>query len=169
MTHPSTASPRNSRRSLEAARVLGSSGARLFFRVGAPLARPAIAGGVALALMETLADYGTVSYFAVQTFTTGIYRAWFSLGDRTAAAQLAMVLLAFVIDRGYVYLQRAKLQAAVDADAYRARYGSGSRVDIARVRKHRPEPDLRERRPHFPIQIRTPAPIRRIGADRGQV
>ena len=61
------------------------------------MARPAIMGGVALALMETLADYGTVSYFAVQTFTTGIYRAWFSLGDRTAAAQLAMCLLAVVV------------------------------------------------------------------------
>jgi iron(III) transport system permease protein len=51
---------------------------------------------MALALMETLADYGTVAYFAVQTFTTGIYRAWFSLGDRVAAAQLAAALLGFV-------------------------------------------------------------------------
>jgi iron(III) transport system permease protein len=51
---------------------------------------------MALALMETLADYGTVAYFAVQTFTTGIYRAWFSLGDRIAAAQLAAALLGFV-------------------------------------------------------------------------
>jgi iron(III) transport system permease protein len=66
-------------------------------RVSLPLARPAIAAGVALALMETLADYGTVSYFAVQTFTTGIYRAWFSLGDRVAAAQLSTVLLGFVV------------------------------------------------------------------------
>ena len=47
--------------------------------------------------METLADYGTVSYFAVPTFTTGIYRAWFSLGDRVAAAQLAAALLGFVV------------------------------------------------------------------------
>jgi iron(III) transport system permease protein len=53
-------------------------------------------GGTALALMETLADYGTVAYFGVQTFTTGIYRAWFSLGDRVAAAQLAALLLGFV-------------------------------------------------------------------------
>jgi iron(III) transport system permease protein len=56
-----------------------------------------LAAGATLALMETLADYGTVSYFGVQTFTTGIYRAWFSLGDRIAAAQLAAALLAFVI------------------------------------------------------------------------
>ena len=62
-----------------------------------PLARPAIAAGVSLALMETLADFGAVSYFGVQTFTTGIYRAWFSLGDRVAAAQLATALLGFVI------------------------------------------------------------------------
>jgi iron(III) transport system permease protein len=56
-----------------------------------------VAAGVALVLMETLADYGTVAYFAVPTFTTGIYRAWFSLGDRVAAAQLAAALLAFVL------------------------------------------------------------------------
>lgn len=82
---------------IEVGRTLGLSPAAAFWRLSLPLARPAIAGGVALALMETLADYGTVSYFAVQTFTTGIYRAWFSLGDRTAAAQLAMVLLGFVV------------------------------------------------------------------------
>ena len=82
---------------IEVARSLGLSPWQGFVRVSLPLARPAIAGGVALALMETLADFGTVSYFAVQTFTTGIYRAWFSLGDRVAAAQLALMLLAFVI------------------------------------------------------------------------
>ncbi|HNH36219.1 MAG TPA: iron ABC transporter permease [Rhodocyclaceae bacterium] len=82
---------------LEAARALGLSPWRAFWRVSVPLARPAIAAGVALALMETLADYGTVAYFAVPTFTTGIYRAWFSLGDRTAAAQLAALLLGFVL------------------------------------------------------------------------
>lgn len=82
---------------LEAARTLGVGPWRAFFRVSLPLARPAIAAGVALALMETLADYGTVAYFGVDTFTTGIYRAWFSLGDRTAAAQLSAVLLGFVI------------------------------------------------------------------------
>jgi len=82
---------------IEAGRSLGMSPWRNFLRVSLPMARPAIAAGVALALMETLADYGTVSYFAVQTFTTGIYRAWFSLGDRVAAAQLAMCLLGFVV------------------------------------------------------------------------
>lgn len=81
---------------IEAARALGLSPWQAFWRVSIPLARPAIAAGMALALMETLADYGTVAYFAVQTFTTGIYRAWFSLGDRVAAAQLAAALLGFV-------------------------------------------------------------------------
>ncbi|WP_291984978.1 iron ABC transporter permease [Candidatus Accumulibacter sp. ACC007] len=81
---------------LEASRTLGLGPWRSFFRVSLPLARPAVAAGAALALMETLADYGTVSYFGVQTFTTGIYRAWFSLGDRIAAAQLAAALLGFV-------------------------------------------------------------------------
>jgi len=82
---------------LEAARTLGVGPWGTFFRVSLPLARPAVVAGTALALMETLADYGTVSYFAVQTFTTGIYRAWFSLGDRIAAAQLAAMLLGFVV------------------------------------------------------------------------
>jgi iron(III) transport system permease protein len=82
---------------LEAARTLGLGPWRSFLRVSLPLARPAVAAGATLALMETLADYGTVSYFGVSTFTTGIYRAWFSLGDRIAAAQLAAALLGFVI------------------------------------------------------------------------
>ena len=82
---------------LEAARSLGQGPWRSFFSVSLPLARPAVVAGAALALMEVLADYGTVAYFAVSTFTTGIYRAWFSLGDRIAAAQLSAALLGFVI------------------------------------------------------------------------
>lgn len=82
---------------MEVGRSLGLGPWASFWRVSLPLARPAIAAGVSLALMETLADFGAVSYFGVQTFTTGIYRAWFSLGDRVAAAQLATALLGFVI------------------------------------------------------------------------
>lgn len=82
---------------LEASRTLGHGRFSTFFRVGLPLARPAIAAGTALALMETLADFGAVSYFGVQTFTTGIYRAWFSWGDPVAAQQLATGLLGFVL------------------------------------------------------------------------
>lgn len=81
---------------LEVGRTLGYGAWGSFARIALPLARPAIAAGTSLALMETLADFGTVSYFAVQTFTTGIYRAWFSMGDPVAAAQLSAVLLALV-------------------------------------------------------------------------
>lgn len=81
---------------LEVGRSLGLGAWQSFFRISLPLARPAIAAGTSLALMETLADYGAVSYFGVPTFTTGIYRAWFSLGDHIAAAQLATGLLCFV-------------------------------------------------------------------------
>jgi iron(III) transport system permease protein len=81
---------------LEMARVSGYSPWGTFLHVALPLARPGIVAGAALALMETLADFGTVSYFGVHTFTTGIYRAWFSLGDHTAAAQLSAALLGFV-------------------------------------------------------------------------
>ena len=82
---------------LEVGRTLGCGPWRNFFRVALPLARPAIAAGVALALMETLADFGTVEYFGVQTFTTGIYRTWFGMGEKVAAAQLAAVLMLFVL------------------------------------------------------------------------
>jgi len=82
---------------LEAGRTLAAGGAAGFFRIGLPLARPAIVAGTALALMETIADFGTVSYFGVQTFTTGIYQAWFAMGDRSVAAQLAASLLGFVL------------------------------------------------------------------------
>jgi iron(III) transport system permease protein len=81
---------------LEVARISGYGPVGTFWHVALPLARPGIVAGTSLALMETLADFGTVSYFGVQTFTTGIYRAWFSLGDHTAAAQLAAALLIFV-------------------------------------------------------------------------
>jgi iron(III) transport system permease protein len=76
-----------------AARTLGRGPWAAFTRISLPIARPAIAGGVLLAIMETIADYGTVSYFGVQTFATGIYQSWFSFTDRGAAAQLALCLL----------------------------------------------------------------------------
>jgi iron(III) transport system permease protein len=76
-----------------AARTLGHGPWSAFFRVSLPIARPAIAGGVLLTIMETIADFGTVSYFNVQTFATGIYQSWFSFADRGAAAQLALCLL----------------------------------------------------------------------------
>ena len=80
-----------------AARTLGRGPWIAFLRVALPLARPAIAAGVLLVAMETIADFGTVSHFSVQTFATGIYTSWFSFGDRAAAAQLALGLLAFAL------------------------------------------------------------------------
>jgi iron(III) transport system permease protein len=80
----------------ESARLLGTGPFGLFWRVGLPVARPALAAGVGLAVMETLADFGTVQHFAVRTFTTGIYDAWFHHGDRFAASQLAVCLMAVV-------------------------------------------------------------------------
>ncbi|MDV7145251.1 iron ABC transporter permease [Tropicimonas sp. TH_r6] len=80
-----------------AARALGRGPWAAFLRVSLPMARPAIAGGVLLAVMETIADYGTVSYFSVQTFATGIYTSWFTMADRAAAAQLALCLLGFAL------------------------------------------------------------------------
>ena len=82
---------------LEAGRSLGASPLQSFFKIALPLARPSIAAGMALSLMETLNDFGTVDYFGVQTFTTGIYRTWFGLGERAAAAQLAGFLLIFIL------------------------------------------------------------------------
>ncbi len=82
---------------LDVARTLGLGPWRVFFRVALPLARPAIAGGVAIVLMETLADYGAVSHLSVQTFTTGIFRAWYAMGDRAAGGQLAAALLGCVL------------------------------------------------------------------------
>ena len=82
---------------IEVARTLGCSPWGAFLKVALPMARPALVAGVLLALMETLADFGTVAYFGVPVFTTGIYRAWFSLGDPVSAAKLSAVLLAFVL------------------------------------------------------------------------
>ena len=81
---------------MEAARLLGASLPRRLREVALPMARPAVAAGVALALMEVLADYGVSVYFGIQTFTAGIYKAWLSMDNRIAAAQLATVLLALV-------------------------------------------------------------------------
>jgi len=95
------------------ARTLGRSPMRAFLRVALPIARPAIAGGALLAVMETIADYGTVAFFNVQTFATGIYQAWFSLGDRAAAAQLSLCLLTFaLLLAGLERAQRGKARTA---------------------------------------------------------
>lgn len=80
----------------EAARLGGAGPWRTFLHIELPLAWPALAGGALLAVMETLADYGAVAQLAVDTFSVGIFKAWLGLGDRAAASQLALVLLAAV-------------------------------------------------------------------------
>ena len=81
----------------EVARALGAGPWGLFLRVGLPLARPAIATGVALALMETVADYGTVAYFGVQTLTTGVFSTWLNGNNAGGAAQIAGVILMLIL------------------------------------------------------------------------
>ncbi|WP_339766873.1 iron ABC transporter permease [uncultured Paraglaciecola sp.] len=81
----------------EASRSMGVSGTAYFRKVAFPLARPAILTGTALAMMEAFADYGTVQYFGINTFTTGIFRTWNGLGNAIGAAQLAAVLTSFVL------------------------------------------------------------------------
>ncbi len=97
-----------SSRLLEASRNLGCSPWQSFWQIAVPLARPAIVAGVSLALMETLNDFGTVEFFAVPTFTTGIYRTWFGMGERLAASQLAILLLLFIF--GLIILERISRQ-----------------------------------------------------------
>ena len=84
------------KRALEAAQSLGYSPRAGFFKVALPMARPWIIGGVMLVIMETLADFGTVSVFNYDTFTTGIYKAWFDMFSLQAASQLASILVIFV-------------------------------------------------------------------------
>ena len=95
---------------IEASRCLGCNPWRSFFTVALPLARPAIIAGLALVLMETLNDLGTVEYFGVNTFTTGIYRTWLGMGERAAAAQLAAFLMIFVLI--LIVLERRSRSAA---------------------------------------------------------
>ena len=79
-----------------AARSLGAAPSRAFLSVALPSARPAIAGGLALVLMEVLADFGLAEYFAIPTFSTGIFRSWLAMGDKDAAMGLAALMLLFV-------------------------------------------------------------------------
>lgn len=92
-----TAFERQSAALFDAARILGAKPWRAFLRIALPCARPAIAGGLALVLMETISDFGVVDYFAVPTLTAGIFRTWFNLGDALSAAQIAAWLFIFAI------------------------------------------------------------------------
>lgn len=119
---------------MEAARLLGAPLGRRVRSVALPLARPALAAGVALALMETLADYGVGAYFGLSTFTTGIYKAWLVLDDHLAAAQLACVLLAVVAlllwaeQRAQARIRFAAARPAAPGAARPTVLGPGARV-----------------------------------------
>ncbi|HAH81057.1 MAG TPA: iron ABC transporter permease, partial [Gammaproteobacteria bacterium] len=80
----------------ESARVLGMGRSQVFWRVAVPVARPAIIGGLALVMMETIADYGVAEHFGVPTFTTGIFRTWYAMGEHDAALKLAGCLFLLV-------------------------------------------------------------------------
>ncbi|MEO0393784.1 MAG: iron ABC transporter permease [Pseudomonadota bacterium] len=103
-------------RAVEIARSLGRSPWSSFLTVAIPLARPAIMGGAALVMMETLADFGTVQHFGIPTFTTGIYRTWFAMGAPLAAMKLAAYLLlviGLVIALEYLLRGRGRQTQAV--------------------------------------------------------
>ena len=111
---------------LDVSRTLGNGPWRSFWLVALPLARPAIIAGLSLALMETLADFGTVQYFGVATFTTGIFRTWFGLGSAEAAAQLAALMMVFVL--ALIVLERYSRRSA------RYHHTSRRHQDIRRYR-----------------------------------
>ncbi|TVP56582.1 MAG: iron ABC transporter permease [Gemmatimonadales bacterium] len=103
---------------LESSRILGKSPWQTFLKVALPMARPAVVAGVTLVLMEVLNEYGAVKYFGVSTFTTGIFRAWFSLGDGPAAIRLSACLLVLV----FILILAERAQRG------RARFDGGSRT-----------------------------------------
>lgn len=111
---------------LDVSRTLGNGPWRTFTTVALPLARPAIAAGLSLALMEALADFGTVQYFGVNTFTTGIYRAWHGLDSAVAASQLSALLMLFVLT--LIALERVSRKKA------RFHHTSQRHQDIQRLR-----------------------------------
>lgn len=77
----------------DAARALGLKPVEVFFRLALPMARPAWIAGLALVVMECFADYGTVAFFSVPTLSTGLFKAWFSYGDRNSAALIALLMM----------------------------------------------------------------------------
>ncbi len=110
---------------LESARILGRSPRETFFRIALPLARPAIVAGLTLVLMEVLNEYGAVKYLGIPTFTTGIFRAWFPLGDVDSAMRLSGILLVFVMT--LILLERAQRGRARFSES------SGGRKAVSRI------------------------------------
>lgn len=130
-----TAFAAQSARLAEASLSLGLSRRQHFFKVTLPMARPALVTGMALAMMEAFADYGTVQYFGVPTLTTGIFRTWFGMGQQSGAAQLAALLCSLVLVLIYLELaSRRQLHFFYQGQAHKpvaARQLRGSKAVIA--------------------------------------
>ena len=141
---------------IEAARGLGLSRARAVLRIAIPLARPAIVGGVALALMEALADFGTVNLLGIQTFTNAIYKVWFGAFDRDAALQLGTMLVTITL--ALLMLERISRG--------RARYGQGSSRGRAQapVRLRGPAGFAAVAGPLLLVSLIVLAPVAQLGA-----
>ena len=94
-----------SRTMLEAGRTLGLNKFQTFYKLGVPMIRPAIIGGLMLVIMETISDFGAVDHFAISTFTTGVFRTWYGMYDIETAKQLASLLLIFAVSISYIPYQ----------------------------------------------------------------
>ncbi|HEX2161666.1 MAG TPA: iron ABC transporter permease, partial [Thermoleophilaceae bacterium] len=139
---------------IEAARGLGLTRLQAVLRIAVPLARPAIVGGVALALMEALADFGTVNLLGVQTFTNAIYKVWFGAFDRDAALQLGAMLLTITL--ALLMLERISRG--------RARYAQGTRRGAMPVRLHGPAAVAAVAGPLLLLALVVLAPVAQLGA-----
>ena len=100
-----------SRSILEAGRMLGLNQYEIFYKLSLPIIRPAVIGGLMLVIMETISDFGAVDHFAIQTFTTGVFRTWHGMYDLTTAMQLASILLIFVAT--FVWIEKTSRKKAL--------------------------------------------------------
>ena len=112
----------------DAGRILGLGGYRIFINLGLPMIRPAVIAGLMLVIMETLSDFGAVDHFAIQTFTTGIFRTWYGMYDLHTAMQLASLLLLFIIV--FLVLERSsRMNAAYNSPVSNANSSSSEKLN----------------------------------------
>ena len=112
----------------DAGRILGLGGYRIFINLGLPMIRPAVIAGLMLVIMETLSDFGAVDHFAIQTFTTGIFRTWYGMYDLHTAMQLASLLLLFIIV--FLVLERSsRMNAAYNSPVSNTNSSSSEKLN----------------------------------------
>ena len=112
----------------DAGRILGLGGYRIFINLCLPMIRPAVIAGLMLVIMETLSDFGAVDHFAIQTFTTGIFRTWYGMYDLHTAMQLASLLLLFIIV--FLVLERSsRMNAAYNSPVSNANSSSSEKLN----------------------------------------